>query len=131
MKLPAVERPNGTLYRPRKLRSQVLGNEDETTGIVVFGTHDVAAALSVARLDVRAANREYGYNPDDEQYVLEEGTARRVWWSQKLSHFEEFDQAVYYYSPDEERGWAGVEFEVTWGTPTDTCSTDSRTARGD
>lgn len=116
-KLPAIERTNGSFYRPRKLRSQVLGNEDESTGIVVFGTHDVDTALSVARLDVRALNHDIGFHPDDDQYVLVEESARRVWWSQKLSHFEEFNDPRYYYQPDEERGWAGVDFDIVWATP--------------
>lgn len=114
MKLPAITRPNGAIYRPRTLTSRTLGDEDETTGVVVFGTHDVEQAAGVARLDVRAMNREIGYRDDEgERYVLEEGTARPVWWRQDLAYFDEFNQARYYYTTDEEKGRAGIRFDLT------------------
>jgi len=47
--LPAIQRPNGKLYRPRSLRVDYIDNEN-TWGeehpfkTVVLGTHDVAVA---------------------------------------------------------------------------------------
>lgn len=113
MKLPAIERPNGKSYRPRSLRSRILGNEDEITGVVVFGTHDVYTASSVARLDVRAAVNEWGWDDLDYTYVVDEVSARRVWWRQDLSHFED-NEPHYTYTPDDDRGFAGVVFDVIW-----------------
>lgn len=112
MKLPAITRPNGAVYRPRTLTSRMLGDEDETNGVVVFGTHDVEEAARVARLDVQAMNREIGYHDEGERYVLDEITGSPVWWRQELAFFDEFNQARYYYAVDEEKGRAGVRFEL-------------------
>lgn len=45
--LPPVERPNGKLYRPRKVVAFELFHEDEDQ-VMVLGTHDVAAAQPLA-----------------------------------------------------------------------------------
>lgn len=107
MSLTRIERPNGSTYRPRHLRSQALGNEDETTAIVVLGTHDIREAESVARLDLAAISREWSYRID----IDPRSTPRRVWYRQKLAGWYE-DAPLYEYIPDETRGAAGVEFDV-------------------
>lgn len=56
--LPAVERPNGKLYRPRKLRYANwdidLAEDSLNAGeyIAVLGTHDVEVALEFIRRQV-------------------------------------------------------------------------------
>lgn len=107
MTLPAVQRPNGSQYRPRHLRSQAVGNEDETTAIVVLGTHDVRKAASVARLDLAAISREWSYVIQ----IDPRSTPRLVWYRQKLAGWYE-DSPLYEYVADDERGAAGVEFDV-------------------
>ena len=107
MKLPSIKRPNGSVYRPRHLRSQALGNEDETTEIVVFGTHDIRTAEGVARLDLTAISREWSYRIA----IDPRSEPRRVWYRQKLAGWYE-DSPLYEYVPDEDRGAAGVEFSV-------------------
>ncbi|MGZ0067836.1 hypothetical protein [Microbacterium arborescens] len=111
-KLTPIERPNGALYRPRALRSVTLGNEDELTGIVVFGTVNIAEASSIARLDIRAFNREHCSGPLDLIYAAQENTARTIWWSRKLSHFGDYNEPYYLYEEDLERGAGGVHFDV-------------------
>lgn len=46
---PPIIRPNGKPYRPRRLSAHaVVANEDELTGIIIFGTHDPGAAQPLA-----------------------------------------------------------------------------------
>lgn len=103
----AITRPNGSVYRPRKIRAQMLGNEDETTGVVVLGTHDLADA----RVRAQAAVSELNNDIDYRFLILPSDPGKRVWYRQKLWGFYE-DQPLYGYETDEEHGWAGVEFEV-------------------
>ena len=44
--LEPIERPNGELYRPRKIVAYVVGEEDE--GVIVLGTHDRELAQEMA-----------------------------------------------------------------------------------
>jgi hypothetical protein len=47
--LEAIERPNGALYRPRHLSANAVVDEDQIlSGVIVLGTHDVAAAAPLA-----------------------------------------------------------------------------------
>lgn len=44
-----VTRPNGKLYRPRKVTGHAVANEDdEVTAIIVLGTHDITRAQALA-----------------------------------------------------------------------------------
>lgn len=44
-KLPPIRRPNGKLYRPRKITTEFFVDQDQIEeGVVVFGTHDFAVA---------------------------------------------------------------------------------------
>lgn len=108
LKLPAIERPNGKLYRPRKVTAESMGFEDEITSIVVFGTHDASfAKLHAAAEAERLSDEFYGG-----QYRLKLTDAGSpVWYKQTLSHFED-NRAVYSFSQDPELGRAGVRFYV-------------------
>lgn len=56
--LPAIERPNGKLYRPRKLVAHIVGDEDEIpSSVLVLGTHDPERAQALA--DVVAKRHTY------------------------------------------------------------------------
>lgn len=110
--LPPISRPNGKLYRPRKLTAQMLGDGDEDTGVVVFGTHDIAEARRAAGVEVARFNADT-YAPEQgvAVHIITEG--ERVWWAQKLAHFDE-GSPWYTFSTDEEHGRAGVEFDIQY-----------------
>lgn len=103
----AITRPNGSIYRPRKIRTQILGNEDETTGVVVLGTHDLADARARAQAAVSELNDGIDYR----FLIRPSDPGKRVWYRQKLWGFYE-DAPLYGYESDEERGAAGVEFDL-------------------
>jgi len=55
--LAPVERPDGRLYRPRKVAAYAWENDtvhDWSAGAVVLGTHDVEAAQALADSAVKA-----------------------------------------------------------------------------
>jgi len=108
LRLPAIERPNGKLYRPRKITAEGMGSEDEICSIVVFGTHDPAFAKLHAIAEAeRLANETYS---NEYRLELTDGGAP-VWYRQDLSHFED-NQPHYCFCDDPERGRAGVRFNV-------------------
>jgi hypothetical protein len=85
-----------------------LGNEDEITDLVVFGTHDVRfARLHAVQAAEEAANEFYAN--DYRLEVSEE--AELVWYSQSLSRFED-NIARYCYSHSPTKGRAGVRFDI-------------------
>lgn len=49
--LPPITRPDGRLYRPRKIAVQLMG-DDGIEEVVVFGTEDRELAQSLAERDV-------------------------------------------------------------------------------
>jgi hypothetical protein len=49
--LPSITRPNGRLYRPRKISVQIIGL-DEAEEVVVFGTEDRERAQALAEREV-------------------------------------------------------------------------------
>jgi hypothetical protein len=52
--LPAIRRPNGRLYCPRKVTAYIVADEyEEACGVVVLGTHDIARAQLLADSLVR------------------------------------------------------------------------------
>lgn len=109
--MEAITRPNGTIYRPRHLRTQMLGNEDDgPTSIVVFGTTDVAEAHNLAVLDVAAYNADWG-DENGIWLVLDESPVGK-WYARRLSHFDE-DAPYYRYELDPEKGAFGLEFDLT------------------
>ena len=100
-----ITRPNGSVYRPRKIRTQMLGDEDETTAVVVLGTHDLADA----RVRAQAAVSDLNGGIDYKFFIRPSDRGKRVWYRQKLWGFHE-DAPLYGFETDEERGVAGVEF---------------------
>jgi hypothetical protein len=95
--LPAVTRPNGKLYRPRKIRSEVLYDQDSVESeVVVLGTHDVLTATVLATRDVQSIDA--GFEPADP--VLS-------WYRQSIRNGDPF------YEYDEIRGAACVLFQIT------------------
>ncbi|WP_292727137.1 hypothetical protein [Microbacterium sp. UBA837] len=102
-----ITRPNGSVYRPRKIRTQLLGNEDETNAVVVLGTHDLADARVRAQAEVKKLNSGIDY----QFFIRPSDRGKRVWYRQKLWGFHE-DSPLYGFEVDEERGVAGVEFDI-------------------
>ena len=93
--LESIRRPDGRLYRPRKITGHALADdEDFVTGVLILGTHDVGRAqvladeCAVAWVDrgFKAVRPETGWYRDGFEY------GRRCWVS------------------DEQRGRAGVLF---------------------
>lgn len=95
--LPAVTRPNGALYRPRKIVAQPCGEEEgEIDSVYVFGTHDVERARALADRAI-ADWIDYGYCAGD---------ARLTWIR------DTFEGGYRRFVHDEENGRAAVRFEV-------------------
>lgn len=109
-KLNTITRPNGKAYRPRKIHGTTVGNEDEISGVVVFGTHDVEEALPIAHTILTEQLREMGWD-DRDDLALVEGSERQVWWRKDLAGFED-NTPYYHYVIDEVVGAAGVRFDV-------------------
>jgi len=56
--LPPITRPNGKVYRPRKLTAGAWENDDyrdDWAGCFVFGTHDIDLARPLAEEECRFA----------------------------------------------------------------------------
>ena len=95
--LPAVERPNGKLYRPRSLAAYAFEDDHAgEPGVVVFGTHDPDRARVLA---LQAARAWYGA-----EYVID---PERVWWRDGIEHGERR------WRHDTARGRAGVCFTAS------------------
>jgi hypothetical protein len=90
-----VERPNGKLYRPRKVMAYAIADEDGiTSGVMVLGTHDTARAQKLAD-ECAALWVERGYVARDPE---------PGWYR------EGFECGELRWLRDEERGRAGVCF---------------------
>lgn len=95
--LPAIERPNGKLYRPRKISARILADEDGIeSSVLVTGTHDIGRALIIARA---VAHQCVGAD-------CEPGSPELGWWREAIRNHDPF------WEWDEARGAAGVMFEV-------------------
>jgi hypothetical protein len=93
--LAAIRRPDGSLYRPRKLVACPVNDEDEIiAGVVVFGTHDPRRAQLLADEIVRLY-------ADSGCVAASPGT---VWWR------DGFECGQRRWVTDEQRGRAGVWF---------------------
>lgn len=95
--LPAITRPNGKVYRPRKLVAHAWEDQHgyAGAGAVVFGTHDENRARPLA---LRVCGHWYGTTS-----VRVIGSA---WWRDGYEHGERCWVA------DDEAGRAGVMFEA-------------------
>lgn len=108
IKLPAVQRPNGSLYRPRKIDVVGLGNEDEITHVIVFGTHDTRFAEVHAGPELERISDEFYYT----DFRIEiSGPGKRGWYRRDLAGFQD-DAPLYQFTEDPEKGRAGVMFPV-------------------
>jgi len=106
--IPAIERPNGKLYRPRKIEAVGLGNDDEITHILIFGTHDARFAETFAGPELERLTGEFYYT----DYRLEiSGQGECGWWRRDLAGWDE-GAPMYQFAKDPEKGRAGVMFPV-------------------
>ena len=97
--LDPIARPNGKLYRPRKVAVTQWENEgwpDDSASVVVLGTHDVEAARTAAEAWIR-----WWYDPE---FVA---TKPEVGWF-RLGYGG--SQGEMQWHRDEVRGRAGVMF---------------------
>ncbi|HEY6493279.1 MAG TPA: hypothetical protein VIZ43_08405 [Trebonia sp.] len=95
--LPAIERPNGKPYRPKRVMGRLLNEAtDEPTLILVTGTHDTDRAAEFAR-ELAA----YWLGSD-----VEPVAPMRGWWRQSIRRGDE------YWTDDDVRGAAGVIFSI-------------------
>jgi hypothetical protein len=100
---PAIQRPDGSLYRPRTISANAIVDEDEILcGVMVLGTHDVLRAQPLA----------------DQYAVWQLGSGYTAagpltgWWR------DGFEGGRRCWVTDERRGRAGVWFrEVVERTP--------------
>lgn len=102
-RLPAITRPNGKIYRPRKLAVQIWDNDEAygdhgSYGVFVIGTHDVSVAEPLASDRIR---REW--------YPELTATRPRLRWV-RLGYLNG-EQA---WVDDEVRGRAAVEFTADY-----------------
>lgn len=108
LKLPAIERPNGKLYRPRKISAVGLGNEDEITHILVFGTHNKEFAEAHAGPELERLSDEFYYTDFRLQIS---GPGKEGWYRRDLAGWAD-DAPIYVYAQGPETGRAGVMFPV-------------------
>jgi hypothetical protein len=100
---PAIQRPDGSLYRPRKVTASAVADGDELLcGVIVLGTHDVQRAQPMA-------DRYVAWQLDDRLVAADPLPG---WWR------DGFDGGQRRWVTDEKRGRAGVWFrEVVERTP--------------
>jgi hypothetical protein len=48
MKYPAIQRPDGRLYHPRKIKAEFFYDDGLEAGVFVWGTHDINRARRLA-----------------------------------------------------------------------------------
>lgn len=95
--LAPITRPDGRVYRPRKLSvSSVCNSDEEVEAVVVFGTHDHQAVQALAEREARS--------------LVDSGTTavfdQIVWWR------DGFSGGRRAYVTDEVRGRAGCLFDI-------------------
>lgn len=93
--LVPVTRPNGRVYRPRKIRFDYWFEADhrQTLVFLVLGTHDIDLARGITE-------REAAVHGVDDIRLVDTG-----WWRQSIRNFET------YWAEDAVHGAAGVMFE--------------------
>lgn len=118
--LSPIERPNGKLYRPRALRAELLGDEDELTGVIVFGTLTVEEARPVAEASVAEYMRAYFGGNTPEESAAEAGYALKlsgdpepVWRRKQFVGMWE-DEPRYTFEPDDVRGAFGYMWDLDY-----------------
>jgi hypothetical protein len=72
-----ITRPDGTIYRPRKVVAEMLHDDDELpVAVLVLGTHDTERALELAR-EVTRIYLDPGYEPVRPELG---------WWETRMSY---------------------------------------------
>lgn len=95
--LPTIMRPNGSVYRPRKIVALPCGEEEgEVDSVYVFGTHDIERARVLA-------DRAVAYWIDSGYCA---GEARRTWIR------DTFEGGYRRFVHDDGGGRAAVRFAV-------------------
>lgn len=89
-----VQRPDGRIYRPRKIVAHAIEDDYEITRVLVTGTHDEDRAYRLARSLIEA---EVGHG-------VEPANPGRGWWRDGMEHGNPCWVA------DDNRGAAGVLF---------------------
>jgi hypothetical protein len=99
--LPVIVRPNGKVYRPRKLVAHAFEDDHAgESGVVVLGTHDPERARELALSSAR-----YWYGTE---YIVDPVT---VWWHDAMECGERR------WRHDAARGRAGVCFTASDDPP--------------
>lgn len=101
-----IVRPNGKLYRPRKIQTITTGNEDEVTGIVVFGTHDVRFAENEAHHHAADYASDWGVK------LVIDGPGFKDWYGTQIAGTTDEGRPLVVFITDEVKGRACVRFSA-------------------
>lgn len=101
-----IVRPNGKLYRPRKIQTITTGNEDEVTGIVVFGTHDVRFAENEAHHHAAECAKGQGTK------LVIDGPGFKDWYGTRIAGTTDEGRPLVVFITDEVKGRACVRFSA-------------------
>jgi len=104
--IPAIQRPNGKRYQPRKIQAITIGNEDEVTGIVVFGTHDVRFAENEAHHHAAEYASENGIK------LVIDGPGFKDWYATRIAGTTDEGRPLVVFVTDELKGRACVRFSA-------------------
>lgn len=111
MTLEAIERPNGKMYRPRTIRAQVMGSEDEAPdAIAVLGTRNIAVALEAARVEIAEYMRLW-YDGDYSLLITDDEPIP-VWYVRGLSSWDPIDGPRFHFTNDPAKGAGGLLFRL-------------------
>lgn len=107
-----ITRPNGKLYRPRKIETQLLGNEDQATAVAVFGTHDISTARGFAQPALDEYLRDMGgwWQPGYTLTLADEG--ERLWLRAVPDGTDDGGEMRIWFKEDPDRGRACVRFKL-------------------
>jgi hypothetical protein len=114
-KAAPTARPNGKLYRPRRLPdAHVMAQEDDwPNGAVCLRTHDVEVAKVLAREACTAYDNEIGDDGDTLERFEAAGEPRLAWWTREIGGYTEGDGLPTYWVNDPS-GLKGIPV-VVWG----------------
>ena len=104
--IPAITRPNGKTYQPRKIQTITTGNEDEVTGIVVFGTHDVRFAENEAH------HYAAGYGAENGIKLVIDGPGFKDWYGTRITGTTDEGRPLVVFVTDEVKGRACIRFSA-------------------
>jgi hypothetical protein len=98
-RLPTIIRPNGKVYRPRKIRAIYCENDyGQRDSVIVLGTHDELLAMPIASGEAR-------YRMGSTNFLFD-AIGETGWWREAI---ERGERVVRY---DDVHGAAGVRFDV-------------------